>query len=524
MSHGNMGVNIVAPRSPLYQGPFGRIFSELDPWSMDSNEIESFLTSQGSAGRTTNDLFMFIADIMREHPDLNMSPTEIVANENLRSQLEQDFSSQIPAGYTYFGQFVDHDITFDPASSLMRKNDPNGLLNHRTPRLDLDSVYGSGPDANPHMYQTADPEKFLIGNVVGNNTFFDLPRNQEGRAIIGDARNDENAIVAQIHLAFLLAHNNLVERARDLLDPNNTVQDRITIKVFNMVRKTLRWLYQHIVWNDFISRITTSAVFDNTILPDPNSGGRCVWQSNLESVYRWKNQPFMPVEFSVAAYRFGHSMVRNSYQTNINRGGVNQGFHNFTPIFDNSGNPNILDLRGSRPIIADNVIQWDWFLDMNSQGEFPQRARKIDTKLSNALSFLHGGSVGSPRNVLALRNLQRGMTFDLPSGSDVARKLGFTPMSVTTPEDLLWFYILNEAEVEEGGENLGNVGSTIVCAVFAGLLLGDNFSFFNMAPCWTPDNDPLLRVDDKKDSTDSKWELASIIRLAGLPVDGTDFP
>ena len=55
----------------------------------------------------------------------------------------------IPAGYTYFGQFVDHDITFDPASSLERENDPDALTNFRSPRFDLDSVYGSGPEDEP---------------------------------------------------------------------------------------------------------------------------------------------------------------------------------------------------------------------------------------------------------------------------------------------------------------------------------------------------------------------------------------
>lgn len=510
--HGISSIDIVAPRSPLYQGPFGRIFSELTPWSMDKGAVEKYLQDNGlPAGGTIHDVFAHIASKMIERP--NDSPSQIAQEETANKAADNTLSSQLPAGYTYFGQFIDHDITFDPASSLMRQNDPNGLLNHRTPRLDLDSVYGSGPEASPHLYQAQDPAKFLVGKVAGSK-FLDLPRNSEGTALLGDMRNDENSVVSQLHLAFLLAHNTLVDRARKHFPNENA---------FELARNTLRWLYQYIVWNDFIKRISKKDVFENALVKDKEAKNRIVWKPNLKSVFHWKNNPYMPVEFAVAAYRFGHSMVRNSYQTNNHRG-----FGNFIPIFDNSPTApaNVDDMRGFRPIIAKNVIQWDWFLPMKSSGgPFPQRAKKIDTKMANALAALHAGPAGSPLNILALRNLQRGLSFDLPSGSDVAKKLGFEPMkNVKTHEDMLWFYILKEAETQTGGETLGDVGSTIVCAVFAGLLTGDPFSYFSMNPAWTPNKEPkLLLKEDKQDTeTSSKdWELSAIIRLAALPVDGT---
>ena len=505
MSHGSAKFTIVAPRSKFYQGPFGRICGDLPPWSPN-----------GVPPQRMERFFLKLAnDKMVELP--GKTPTEIAHDRALINDLEEKFSSNIPAGYTYFGQFVDHDITFDPASSLMRQNDPNGLLNHRTPRLDLDNVYGRGPGASPHLYDEKDPdlppgrapEKFLIDKVPGTN-LPDLPRNSNGRALIGDPRNDENAMVSQLQLAFLLAHNTLVDRARAAgVDAP-----------FEAARTTLRWLYQHIVWNDYIVRITIDAVQKCALSLKKTCDGRNQWKLQLTDVYKWRNNPFMPVEFSVAAYRFGHSMVRNAYQTNF----PHRGFNVFAPIFDNSPGspPDPDDLRGFRPMKAANYIQWDWFLKMeSSRGPFPQMARKIDTKLANALAALHEDEAGSSMNVLAFRNLLRGWRFELPSGTDVARKLGIKPIKIAQRNDSLWFYILREAE-RQGGKRLGRVGSTIVCATFAGLLKGDPNSYLNIDPNWKPNDDPLLQngVDNIDDPS---WQLSSIIRLSGLPVSAGDF-
>lgn len=493
MAHGTKSVDIVAPRSRFYQGPFGRLFASLIPWSLDGKSLQEL-----------EPIFLALAQ----------------SDEMVEARTEQR-DSTIPAGYTYFGQFIDHDITFDPASTLMRENDPNGLLNHRTPRIDLDSLYGSGHGATPQLYQRGDKEKFLTDSIkIEAIDFPDLPRNREGRALLGDPRNDENAIVSQLHLAFLLAHNTLVQRARDM---------GFSADAFEQARNTLRWLYQHLVWNDFVGRITDPAIFQNTLIKETTPDGRVVWKSNLDDVYAWKNQPFMPVEFSVAAYRFGHSMVRNGYQTNNSVRGFadSNGDRIFAPTFANNGDPDPDDLRGFRPILAKNYIQWDWFLQMaTSRPPFPQVTRQIDPKLASALTALHEGPAGSPMNVLAFRNLLRGATFNLPSGSDVARKLGFTPITIPHDRDMLWFYILKEAEVQQNGQRLGQVGSVIVCATFAGLLLGDPNSYFNMNPLWTPNDDPLLdaALDNIDSSTPNVWTLGSIIRLSGLPVQGSDIP
>ena len=171
-------------------------------------------------------------------------------------------------------------------------------------------------------------------------------------------------------------------------------------------------------------------------------------------------------------------------------------------------------------MLPENFIQWDWFLPMTtSQGQFPQMARKIDTKLANALSHLHEGPPRSRDNVLAFRNLKRGVMLGLPSGIDVAKKLCVKPVVLSEGEpESLWFYLLKEAEKLPGknaGQMLGRLGSVIVCAVFAGLLKGDPGSYHNVDPCWTPGADPLLQ-DGVDNVDDPEWALSAIIRLSGL--------
>jgi hypothetical protein len=250
---------------------------------------------------------------------------------------------------------------------------------------------------------------------------------------------------------------------------------------------------------------------------------RSRWKLGLSEIYSWRQSPYMPVEFSGAAYRFGHTLVRNGYQTND----PHRGFGSFAAIFDNGGGSDPDDLRGFRPLKPENVLQWDWFLPMtSSSGPFPQMGRKIDTKLSNALGHLFEGPAGERDNVLAFRNLKRGVMLGLPSGVDVAKKFCVEPVELEPDEpESLWYCILKEAEQLPGadaGQSLGALGSSIVCAVFAGLLKGDPCSYVNVDPCWTPNDDPLLQPG-RDNIDDESWTLASIIRLSGLPVDRNDF-
>ena len=77
-------------------------------------------------------------------------------------------ASQIPAGFTYLGQFVDHDLTFDKTErDARRRVSPAQLLQARSPSLDLDSLYGAGPqDPESAKFYEADGVHLKIGRTV----------------------------------------------------------------------------------------------------------------------------------------------------------------------------------------------------------------------------------------------------------------------------------------------------------------------------------------------------------------------
>jgi hypothetical protein len=423
----------------------------------------------------------------------------------------------IPAGYTYLGQFIDHDITFDPVSSLQRQNDPEALHNFRTPRYDLDSIYGRGPADQPYLYRggprpaphptlgfdqrgvmflhgenRGDPNDPAAAPFVGP----DLPRNSEGRALIGDPRNDENIIVSQLHSVFLKFHDRMVEQV--FAECGMTGND-----LFKEAQRRVRWHYQWVVAHDFLPRIIDGdsgdgsgrggGVVADILRPDVyvTSGGTGnLLRANLR-FYRWRERPFLPVEFSVAAYRFGHSMVRPSYFINDF---VKQEMRNARiPLFSASEDP-LANLTGFRPLPDHWGVQWKHLFDLDPAAP-AQRSYKIDTSLATPLGSLPGqADVAS----LAQRNLLRGLRLGLPSGQNVARAMGVTPLS-DSDLDLggrgapdfdgdapLWFYVLREAELLAGGRHLGPVGGRIVAEVLVGLLAGDPLSWLSIEPDWQP--------------------------------------
>jgi len=380
---------------------------------------------------------------------------------------------KIPAGYTYFGQFVDHDITFDPLSSLQRQNDVSRLVNFRTPCLDLDNLYGEGPADEPFMYSKNDPAKLLIGEGP-NAQEEDVPRNSEDVAIIGDMRNDENIIVSQVQLAFIRFHNASV----DWVDANESVT---AAERFPRAQQLVRWHYQYVVLNDFLKRLIDPKIYKKVIPAH---------ESHRRKWFKWKHRAFMPVEFSVAAYRLGHSMIRGSYHLNDQL----EGFRNGDPLpifLPPSSSPELLDdLRGFRKLPEFWSLQWERFLKIS--GRKPQLSRKLNSKLNRNLAAIPAGP--GVENALAFLNLMRGWRLGLPSGQDVAKKLGFKPLTNAQlglprkfgKEAPLWYYILKEAEIEGKGLRLGSVGSCIVADVFAGLVCADPLSYVNRQPDWKP--------------------------------------
>ncbi len=405
--------------------------------------------------------------------------------------------STIPAAYTYFGQFFDHDVTQELHSDRMIRslNDPKleplsraeidaEIKNARTPTLDLDCIFGTMANGDPVPQRE---ERLLLGAVTASghrpknkNAENDLPRlpsyadaRVDRKALIGDARNDENLIISQLHVAFLRAQRVIVGHGH----------------TFDEARMLLRQHYQWLVINDYLMRIADNDIVNGIL----THGNRVFRPSRLDMS--------MPLEFSAAAFRFGHSMVRSEYQYNVNfMGDAALGLGQlFTRVIFRNG------IHKESPTLPESlIIQWEEFLDGGAN-----RARRIDTRVVEPLSSLTGedgqrldGTLAS----LAARNLLRGYLLRLPVGEMVARALGFKPLS---PGDIasvaekanpsqkevlsaplfknrtpLWYYILAEAAATAGNK-LGPVGSTIVAEVLIGMVRRSADSILAQ-PDWKP--------------------------------------
>jgi hypothetical protein len=471
--HGALYQDIVPFKSRYYdQGKFGRIFPSLPSFAPDNPKVREALKDMGKKG-----------GIMDAKDDMTKSPVDLITNADL--QVNNPNAPLMSAGMTFLGQFIDHDVTFDPTSSLERQVDPEFIANFRTPTLALDNVYGSGPGASPHLYdQSADGRgiKFLLEplGVKGKDNVdkYDLPRNTQNTALIGDPRNDENLIVSQLHLLFLRFHNRMVDALRTKYPTKSSAE------LFAEAQELVRWHYQWIVLHEFMPLLCGQEVVEDVV-------------KNGRKFYAWNNEPYIPVEFSVAAYRFGHSQIRPTYRANFGISNQPNPTQFFAPIFDfgaDANAPDPGDLRGGKRSPR-RFIDWHTFFQL---GDGSMRQNKlIDTKLSSPLFQLPGFGSGEVIS-LASRNLLRQLTFSLPSGQRVAHAMRMTPLEPEVFAELkaynvgferstpLWYYILKEAEVEQMGVKLGQVGARIITEVFVGLMEGDNSSFLSQNPFWKP--------------------------------------
>ncbi|MBC8161407.1 MAG: peroxidase [Roseiflexaceae bacterium] len=418
-----------AQRPKLYlngEGMFGRLFPELLPLDVPVEEALALGAERGPM------------DVSFEGPG-------IACEDNPR----------IPAGWAFFGQFIAHDITND--RQPLQSHEEVGR-NFRSPRLDLECVYGAGVTGQPYLYDKDDYALFLIG-TDDRGTPGDLPRNPQGLALIGDARNDTYFFISQLHLAFLKLHNRLLleQRAAGAANP------------FEATQQLLRWHYQWIVLHEFL----------------PLTVGQALVQDIIEHGPRWyqaASSPFIPVEFSDGAYRFGHAQLRDLYQ-------INDALHDVR-LFP--------DTVGLRPVPSAYQPDWARFFDFGGAVR-PQLTRYIDASYGHCMIRLPEtltGQVARPEyRSLAGRDLQRALATDLPSGEAVARAYGEVPL---TPEqiglsELGWryetplpIYVLREAAVQHDGQQLGAVGGRIVAEVLLGLMQADPTAYLNAQPDWQP--------------------------------------
>jgi len=357
------------------------------------------------------------------------------------------------AGWPLFGQLIGHDITAD-RSPVGPQADVMALRNARSPKLNLEMLYGDGPVGAPYLYDVHDPAKLLTG--AGG---FDLPRNSQGIALIGDPRNDVHVFAAHLHLMLLHAHNGLVDRLR--------AQGEVEATLFETARRALTWHYQWIVVHDFLPRLVGRQLVSDVLA----RGGRFFSPAF--------GRAYLPLEFADAAYRYGHSQIRHTYQ--LQPGGAK------FPLFP--------DLVGFAAVTPEHRVDLGQLFDLPDHAR-AQRAKQMDATLPASLIRLPQQVTGDVEadayRSLAVRDLLRGTATSLPSGESVAEAMGVAPLSADqaglhwaagTP---LWFYILKEALALGDGDQLGPVGGRIVAEVLVGLLRADPDSHLVVDPSWRP--------------------------------------
>jgi hypothetical protein len=359
------------------------------------------------------------------------------------------------AGWPFFGQFVAHDITAD-RSALVQHANVAALRNSRRQKINLEFLYGSGPSGEPFLFDSGDPAKLLLNG-------HDVQRNVQGIAIIGDPRNDSHLMMSQMHWLFSTFHNRVVDWLRHTgsgpRDPN----------VFVRAQQLVRWHYQWIVLRDFLPRIVGTTLACE------------LWRSGAR-YFDPEYNPFIPLEFAAAAYRYGHGQIREIYRINDIEAPL--------PLFP--------DLVGFGPVPPTHAVDWGYLFDLPNHA-LAQRCKKLDGRLTAPLMQLPEAISGSvdtnAHRALAVRDLQRGQSVGLASGETIARHLGVPPLTSEETglaeigwerETPLWFYVLKEAAVRENGDQLGPVGGRIVGDVLVGLIDHDPGSFRTAHAGWQP--------------------------------------
>jgi len=492
-----LDVQAAAPSSGLraFPGAFGRIFPTLPPFASASDAVRAALVDLGKPG-----------GLLDAKDDLTQGPAALITNPALSVNNPNNMTHT--AGTTFMGQFMDHDMTFDATSPLGQPTDPTTARNARTAAFDLDSVYGLGPMGSPHLYDPKDPVKFRIGF---GGLFEDLPRQMDldgasnPTALIGDPRNDENLMIAGLHAAFLTFHNRAVDQVRaDGHDGHWRPAE-----VFLRARLLTTWHYQWMIVHEFLPLFVGQQLVDDILRHGPR-------------FFRPKMaRAFIPVEFQTGTYRFGHSMVRPSYRANLN-GDTGGPFFGF--VFDPSQHPE----DASQSPLADpndlaggaraprRFIGWQTFFDFGDGEVKPNKV--IDTTISTPLFTLPLLTIAShtPPVALPQRNLLRHLTWSLPSGQAIAKRMGVPALTADQFTELapyglgfdtstpLWYYMLREAgststtqptlvpsppptpTTTGTGLRLGPVGGRIVGEVILELLRADPTSYLAVDPRWRP--------------------------------------
>jgi hypothetical protein len=417
-----------------------------------------------------------------------------------------DDSTTLQSWLTYYGQFLDHNLDFDNTDQPTAPVNVNDLVNSEAGVFDLHNLFGFGPFGSPQLY--APDHKHLLVNCVlgpplatgfanvisGNaNGACDLARQANGTAIVFDPRDDENQIISQITVAWILFYNHFIDQGMDAFDAMQQTVGYYQLLIFDQVLPN--YVTNPGDWQEYATQI-----------------GPRTWAIHTPDVHG----NTVPVEFSVGAYRFGHSLVRNSYTindldpTSANPPGNNVSIFNLS-TFQTGDLSGGAALQGTAQQAApgcqaadqthllcatasDHQIEWKYFvMPMNSSGRDGGQtnfARQTQPTISPALFNLPSEAIaGCPDNAdpvcngsgsLIARDFARGQYDGLPSGQDVAAALGcpvIPAASINPTHDAVFdngtpllYYVL--AEAQQAHTVLGCEGSKIISEEFLNALAG----------------------------------------------------
>lgn len=458
---------------------------------------------------------------------------------------------RLPPVYTYFGQFVNHDISAPVGDVITRPDKPKAVevivsteppgldrarrataetilkhfVNEQADPLSLDSLYGEGPDsADPKtrkLYE-ADGKRFRLGVTrrEDDQVFLDIQKDPglvyretgardivraDGTPLIADHRNDENLVVSQLHLALVLFHNKAIGR----LEGKFATAKECFAAARQLVTLHYHWLILHDFLRNLLSRSVLATPWGER--PPTKLAPRAV-----------------PLEFTTAAFRFGHSMVGAFYDFNANfsRGAyLGPEGASLQQLFDFTTHKNMGQGGAKTLQLPDHwVIDWDRMTRATGAGTIGG-AEKIDLTFApdmlNAMGMKHAVEHGS----ILFRNLMRGFHRRIPFGQVLAAEYGLDPLEADDIRAALpdghidgpqsktlrevaadlgmlretpaWLYFLCEARQLEGGERVGPAASQIIADTIVGLMQHMPTSILNFCGgTWHPRHSPLKEGDD----------------------------
>lgn len=376
----------------------------------------------------------------------------------------------IPAGYTYICQFIAHDIIADSHFHIGGR--------HTSARLNLDSMYGNDGSGDPIRsievrYFDSESGRFLTQahdvHRVSPGTIENAPW---ATAWMPEQRNDENAIVLQLHSLFQGLHNAFI----NVLPPALT---NIAERIITARRYTVA-VFHHIVINDLLPKL---------VLADCHE----YFFNKLGPFYYGASRPYtqVPAEFKLASFRFGHSMLRPRY-------------HLKTEYSQSFSLDEIMRRPPFEPLDEAHVVDWPalFFDPLDNEG-LQQIASPIDLFITSDMATVpHPTNPRAGRNIAQL-NLLAGIKLGLNSAENILRiittephfkpfakyfkqRLNHRKLVVTSPgqetdfiyallavlqeqqRTPLWLYTLQENLTDYADNNqykLGLVASAINCDV-----------------------------------------------------------